>query len=696
MDEKEQEEELHSKDVDATGRIELPSEDGDDATNRLKPPSKDEEEEAEENEDLLDLEAGGTPPDDGGTVILGPEAQPKGPPDLPSEKPTELTPGEAAGGDKTMILGGGQIQPKPPGEMDKTMMAQRTFPYIMITSPDQKGRRIDLGDGTFKIGRASDNDLVLQNSMVSTHHAEITVSGHQYAIKDLNSTNGILVNGKVVKSHKLRNGDEVVVGETAFVFEGSMVAGAPTMKKGGLSKKPLLAAVLLVVVVLLGALLLKRGGSDQESGQTKGTTPQPTAAAQAPDRAQEPQPTAIPESSNPLQAAQAAMKQEQWGKAVAFLKKAKKANPEDENIQSLLDKANMEQFIQEHKALGKAHVEEEMWERAAYEFRRVLNVKPDDEEAKALYDEAAQHVARSEGLKEAIALVENKKWQEALARLEDLGGTPGEEGDEINRYLEMARTELNNQKAYEQGLALLKKSQPNEATKALEGVAKDSVYAGDAAQALKRARGMAKGMEFSNQAEKAYAKGQGLEALKFLEQASNELGEASISSLKKRINEVLTSMEQARQKERSKDPKDLSAAYRLYARVIELEKDRSNAYREQAAKQLEALSAPLKKRADEWVEKGDGLADKKELAEAASCYREALNIFPPHEDAKQKLERMSGTLNRLAKKLFQEAYVLEKRGDETGAIEKWREICELVPEGSEYHNKSKAKLEGTQ
>ena len=127
MDEKERGEDLNSKDVDATGRLELPSEDNDDATDHLNLSEEDEDKEGAKEPDAAGPEPDeAVPPDDGGTVILGPEARP--------EKPPAPKPGKEEGGDKTMILGGAQgpQKPKPPGEMDKTIMAQRNFPYLMM------------------------------------------------------------------------------------------------------------------------------------------------------------------------------------------------------------------------------------------------------------------------------------------------------------------------------------------------------------------------------------------------------------------------------------------------------------------------------------------------------------------------------------------------------------------------------------
>jgi general secretion pathway protein A len=68
------------------------------------------------------------------------------------------------------------------------------------------------------IGRTSDNDLQIQSKFVSRHHAQVTAERGQVTIEDLNSTNGIVVCGKRVKSHKLSDGDIVQLGEHKLLY----------------------------------------------------------------------------------------------------------------------------------------------------------------------------------------------------------------------------------------------------------------------------------------------------------------------------------------------------------------------------------------------------------------------------------------------------------------------------------------------
>jgi chromosome segregation ATPase len=68
------------------------------------------------------------------------------------------------------------------------------------------------------IGRTPDNDLQIEASCVSRRHAVIlTGSGHT-VIEDLNSTNGVLINGKRVTRQLLKDGDDVLIGVSHYRF----------------------------------------------------------------------------------------------------------------------------------------------------------------------------------------------------------------------------------------------------------------------------------------------------------------------------------------------------------------------------------------------------------------------------------------------------------------------------------------------
>ena len=65
--------------------------------------------------------------------------------------------------------------------------------------------------------RASDCDLILEHPEVSRHHAELLrIDGVSYELRDLDSTNGTLVNGVRVGSRLVGDGDEICLGSLPF------------------------------------------------------------------------------------------------------------------------------------------------------------------------------------------------------------------------------------------------------------------------------------------------------------------------------------------------------------------------------------------------------------------------------------------------------------------------------------------------
>lgn len=101
------------------------------------------------------------------------------------------------------------------------------------------------------IGRKAHNDIVIDNLAVSGEHAAIVTILHDSFLEDLDSTNGLEVNGTPTKKHFLQNNDLIEIGKyklkyindqttqaNADDFEKTMVLrapprqAAPTMEKG--------------------------------------------------------------------------------------------------------------------------------------------------------------------------------------------------------------------------------------------------------------------------------------------------------------------------------------------------------------------------------------------------------------------------------------------------------------------------------
>jgi pSer/pThr/pTyr-binding forkhead associated (FHA) protein len=81
-----------------------------------------------------------------------------------------------------------------------------------------------------RIGRSSDNDLIIENAFVSRHHAEIRYRKMCYEVIDLGSTSGTYVNGEKIERHFLSKGDVITLANMHLVFgqEEFSVKDAPS------------------------------------------------------------------------------------------------------------------------------------------------------------------------------------------------------------------------------------------------------------------------------------------------------------------------------------------------------------------------------------------------------------------------------------------------------------------------------------
>lgn len=74
---------------------------------------------------------------------------------------------------------------------------------------------------TTRIGRATDNDIVVEDLLVSRYHAELRSTAAGYELVDIDSRNGTFVNGQSVKKVLLNELDLVAVGHGLFRLVGS-------------------------------------------------------------------------------------------------------------------------------------------------------------------------------------------------------------------------------------------------------------------------------------------------------------------------------------------------------------------------------------------------------------------------------------------------------------------------------------------
>src|SRR5712692_4506881 len=91
------------------------------------------------------------------------------------------------------------------------------MPKIFLKFNERVLKEIPLDKPRFTIGRKPDNDLVIDNPVVSGHHALIVSEEGAFFIEDLGSTNGTFVNDAKIQKEKLKNSDCIVVGKHVLI-----------------------------------------------------------------------------------------------------------------------------------------------------------------------------------------------------------------------------------------------------------------------------------------------------------------------------------------------------------------------------------------------------------------------------------------------------------------------------------------------
>jgi pSer/pThr/pTyr-binding forkhead associated (FHA) protein len=237
---------------------------------------------------------------------------------------------------------------------------------LVVVSSNFAGQEFVLDKAAVVIGRTDENDVVINHRSISRHHAKIVREGGHYHIVDLQSANGVRVNGEEYGKVELRKGDHVDLGHVRlrfvapgedFLFDRDAqvvdVSGARKSRAG-------LVAVLMLVIVALagGAFVLVKltqkpsgGGGDvvKSSNDTEGAV------------------------ARLLLEADRAMKSEDWEAALAKCDEALKLDPAQELAR---DK--------------RQHAEAERKNRQAYNAFIKAAAENDYDSAAASYSEVAE------------------------------------------------------------------------------------------------------------------------------------------------------------------------------------------------------------------------------------------------------------------------------------------------------------------
>ncbi|HXO53267.1 MAG TPA: FHA domain-containing protein, partial [Mycobacterium sp.] len=147
----------------------------------------------------------------------GPQAYPSGPtahpPSTSQPQPVRQAPMSQPALESVTSIG--------PTAAPRTSEGNLATSMLKILRP---GRPAEAPPGSVKIGRATDNDIVVPDVLASRHHATLIPGPDGTEIRDNRSINGTFVNGARVESAVLHDGDTVTIGNIDLVFSGGTLA----------------------------------------------------------------------------------------------------------------------------------------------------------------------------------------------------------------------------------------------------------------------------------------------------------------------------------------------------------------------------------------------------------------------------------------------------------------------------------------
>lgn len=135
-------------------------------------------------------------------------------------------------------------------------------PRLVVLNTDFAGKDFPCTKTEIRIGRTDDNDIALDHRSLSRTHCKLVREENgEWRVIDMQSANGLMVNGESYAQVTLRPGDVLELGHVKMKFVGphdevaipSATSSSVTQETGGTgSKAPLVAVVVAALVIVVG------------------------------------------------------------------------------------------------------------------------------------------------------------------------------------------------------------------------------------------------------------------------------------------------------------------------------------------------------------------------------------------------------------------------------------------------------------
>jgi ABC transport system ATP-binding/permease protein len=175
----------------------------------------------------------------------------------------------------------------------------------VVLTTELAGMEFSLNRASLVMGRTDENEIVLNHRSISRHHAKIVREGDHYTIVDLQSANGVRVNGEDYERIELHQGDIIELGHVKLRFVGPFehyVFDPDARYDRGRFPVKIAAALGGVAVLVVVGLALQRGRSrsnDAEGAPLATAAPATAPTAAPPPSAPAPATAPEPAASTP-------------------------------------------------------------------------------------------------------------------------------------------------------------------------------------------------------------------------------------------------------------------------------------------------------------------------------------------------------------------------------------------------------------
>ncbi|MGQ9618021.1 MAG: FHA domain-containing protein [Candidatus Aminicenantia bacterium] len=293
----------------------------------------------------------------------------------------------------------------------------RASAWLEVLEGPRKGEKIFITSSGLSIGRKKENDLPLEDPMVSREHARIEQELSGFSIRDLGSKNGVFVNDIMVDFSPLKNGDIIRIGSSLFRFhmeeeekkEEIVLDGKKEFVKKQKKGSPvrimiyILTAFTLMIVII--ALTFSKKGTPEQASEpaeernvVKPITPSTKTTSDISSLTHEKKEMTEVEKvkfDSLFQQGEIAFFQGSYVDSISFYKQALEINPQCETCKKRIEEANKRliDIIKEIDKRAHEFFESLQYERAIDEWQRILDIVKDP--SNQFYIEASKNIEKA-------------------------------------------------------------------------------------------------------------------------------------------------------------------------------------------------------------------------------------------------------------------------------------------------------------